>query len=169
MIVSPFLVLGLPVVDLADPPPRPAPPMPIGASKMELRTGLGLVTDGGLEIDLHATGTGYVVAWSETERDSFGTTWTGLQVTYYTPADAEMMADRYWIGPLVRGGLSTELFGRHGFKPGALQRIDFDLGYRFHMENSISGAVGLGWGVVHDHVINDWYQGMKLLVEFSFR
>jgi len=143
--------------------------MPMGASKLELRTGLGIATDDGIEIDLHATGVGYVVAWSEREQETVGTAWTGLNVTYYTPADSEMMAERYWIGPYVRGGFSTEIYGRHELKPGSLKKVDMDLGYRFHMERSISGAIGIGWGVVHDHILSRWYQGMRLSAEFSLR
>jgi len=141
----------------------------MGASKMELRAGLGLATDDGLEIDLHAIGTGYVVAWNANQADTVSTAWTGLSVTYYTPADSEMIAERYWIGPFVRSGLGTEIYGRHGLHPGALKRLDVDLGYRFHMENSISGALGIGWGIVHDHVLPNWSQGMRLSVEFAFR
>ena len=169
MVLAPFLVLALPIVDLSDPPPRPPPPMPMGASKLELRTGIGLATDDGFEIDLHATGVGYIVAVSETEREHVSTAWTGIHVTYYTPADAEMMADRYWIGPYIRGGLSTEIYGRHELTPGALNKVDMDLGYRFHMEQSVSGSIALGWGVVHDHILPRWYQGMRLSAEFSFR
>ncbi len=141
----------------------------MGASKVDLRSGLGVVTDDGLEIDLHATATGYMVAWSENHFERMGTVWTGATVTYYTPADSEMMADRYWIGPLARGGLSTELYGRYGLSPGSLKRIDADLGYRFEMDHSITGAVGLGWGVVHDQRTPAWQHGMKLWVEFSLR
>ena len=169
MVLAPFLILGLPVVDLADPPPRPTPPMPMGASKADLRTGLGLATDGGLEIDLHATATGYIVAWSQTEFERMSTAWTGASVTYYTPADAEMMAERYWIGPLVRGAVGTEIYGRYGLSPGSLQRVDADLGYRFDMEPSITGAIGLGWGVVHDSIEPSWRHGMRLWIEFSLR
>ena len=169
MVISPFLLLSLPVVDLADPPPRPAPPIPMGASKLEARTGVGLSLDDGIEVDLYASGTGYVVAWSEHKRETLGTAWSGFTVTYYTPADSEMIAERYWIGPMIRGGLSTEIFGRYGLQPGALKRFDFDLGYRFDMETSVSGAVSIGWGVVHDHISSDWKQGMRLIVDFSFR
>ena len=169
MVLTPFLLLSLPIVDLADPPPRPPPPTPTGASKLEMRTGLGVATDDGVEIDVYGSGTGYVVAWSERERETFATAWAGLNVTYYTPADSEMIAGRYWIGPMIRGGASTEIYGRYGLQPGALKRIDFDLGYRFDMETSVSGAVSIGWGVVQNSVTNDWRQGMRLVADFSFR
>ncbi len=169
MVLAPFFLLSLPIVDLADPPPRPPPPTPMGASKMEARTGLGIATDDGIELDLYGAATGYIVAFSETERRTFSTTWTGLSATYYTPADSEMIAGRYWIGPMIRGGISTEIHGRYGLRPGALRRVDFDLGYRFDMETSISGAVSIGWGVVHDSIASDWRQGMRLVADFSFR
>ena len=169
MVLAPFFMLSLPIVDLADPPPRPTPPTPMGASKLEAKTGFGLATDDGVEIDLYAAGTGYVVAWSENKRESLATVWSGVSVTYYTPADSEMTAERYWIGPMIRGGLSTEIFGRYGTEPGSLKRFDFDLGYRFDMEKSVSGAISIGWGVVHDQVSSDWQQGMRLIADFSFR
>ena len=169
MVLTPFFLVSLPIVDLADPPPRPAPPIPMGASKLEMRTGLGFATDDGVELDLYGAATGYMVAWSETERETFSTAWTGLTATYYTPADSEMIAGRYWIGPMIRGGLSMEVYGRYGVKPASLRRIDFDLGYRFDMETSVSGAVSIGWGVVHDSVAPAWQQGMRLVADFAFR
>jgi hypothetical protein len=169
MVLAPFVILALPVADMADPPPRPTPPTPMGASKAEVRSGVGLVTDDGIEIDLHATGTGYMVAWSKNRFERMGTVWTGATVTYYTPADSEMMADRYWIGPMIRGSIGTEIFGRYGLKPGALQRMDADLGYRFDMDHSITGAIAIGLGVVHDDVSKSWTQGLRLSVEFTLR
>jgi len=41
MHLSPWLTLLAPVIDLADPPPRPVPPQPAGASRLELGVGVG--------------------------------------------------------------------------------------------------------------------------------
>ena len=150
MFVLPWLSLTAPVIDLADPPPRPQTPAPIGASRLELAGGLSLVDNIGWEFDLGLIGSGYLVAWPDESVTSSYTVWTRAQATHYMPADSEMVAERLWMGPLIRGSIGTELVGRHGYHPGALLRYDFSVGLRGELQPGISGAFGLGWAVVHD-------------------
>ena len=92
MFVLPWLSLTAPVVDLADPPPRPVSTPPKGASRLELATGLSLVDDIGWEFDLGVVGAGYMVASKSDETSTSHTVWTRLQATHYMPAESEMVA-----------------------------------------------------------------------------
>jgi hypothetical protein len=169
MMVTPWLVAFAPVIDLADPPPRPPPPKALAASRLSAAAGIGLTDDIGWEIDLGVIASGYLVAITPERSYTTGTVWTQLQATHYMPAESEMISDRYWIGPFIRGGLGTEISGRYGLDPGALQRADFSLGLRGDAELGISAAFGLGWAVVHDTRQQSWTQGMQLYGELMWR
>ncbi len=169
MFILPWLSLTAPVLDLADPPPRPPPPKPAGASRLELAAGLSLVDDIGWEFDLGIVGAGYVVALPNEEVTPSYTAWTRLQATHYMPAESEMIAERFWTGPLMRGSIGTELIGRHGFAPGSLARYDFSVGLRGEIQPGVSGAFGLGWGVVHDMRDVDITHGFQAWGELMFR
>jgi hypothetical protein len=169
MLLTPWLVAALPLIDLADPPPRAVPPKPIGASRLTLGTGIGLTDDIGLEFDIGLMGTGYLVAWPDQRTETASTLWTQVQATHYMPADSEMMASRYWTGPFIRGSIGTELYGRHGWAPGSLKRADFSVGLRSDAHPGITGALGLGWAVVRDSPVPAWHQGMQFFLELMWR
>lgn len=169
MFVLPWLSLTAPVVDLADPPPRPTPVRPKGASRLELATGLSLVDDIGWEFDLGIVGAGYMVAVTKDETETSHTLWTRLQATHYMPADSEMVAERFWKGPLIRGSISTEILGRYGLEPGALTRYDFSCGLRGEAAPGTTAAFGLGWAVVHDLEQSDITHGFQAWVELMLR
>ena len=168
MFVVPVLSVFAPVVDLADPPPVRSTRAPSGASRLALSAGVGLTDDIGWEFDLTAVASGYLVQHHETVSTA-STIWTQLQATHYLPAESEMVADRFWIGPLVRGAVGAEIVGRHGVSPGALQRIDASVGLRGEAELGASAAIGIGWSVVHDSPEEDWNQGMHVLVDVQWR
>lgn len=169
MFLTPWLTLTAPVVDLADPPPRPTPPQPAGASRIEVGAGIGLVDDIGWELDLGLVGAGYVVIWKDESVTTSHTLWTRLQATHYMPADSEMMMDRFWIGPLIRGSVGTEIIGRYGTQPGSLVRYDFSVGLRGNVQPGISAAFGLGWAVIHDIHQSEVHHGCQLWGEVMFR
>lgn len=168
MFVVPVLAVLAPVVDLADPPPVRSTRAPSGASRLALSAGVGLTDDIGWEFDLTAVASGYLVQRQQTASTA-STVWTQLQATHYLPAESEMVADRFWIGPFVRGAAGTEIAGRHGFSPGALQRIDASVGLRGEADLGASAAVGIGWSVVHDTPESDWMHGMHVLVDVQWR
>jgi len=169
MFVLPWLSLTAPVVDLADPPPRPAATPPKGASRLELATGLSLVDDIGWEFDLGVVGAGYMVASKADETSTSHTVWTKLQATHYMPAESEMVAERFWKGPLIRGSIGTEIIGRHGLDPGSLTRYDFSCGLRGEAQPGITAAFGLGWAVVHDIQQVKLTHGFQAWVELMLR
>ena len=168
MFVVPVLSVFAPVVDLADPPPVNSTRAPNGASRLALSAGMGLTDDIGWELDLTAVASGYLVQREESVSTA-STIWTQLQATHYLPAESEMVADRFWIGPFVRGTLGTEMMGRHGIAPGALQRIDASVGLRGEADLGATAALGIGWSVVHDSPRKQWTQGMHVLVDVQWR
>ena len=169
MILAPFISLAIPFLDIADPPPIQVPPMPAGASRVELSTGLGVVTDMGWETDLALVGGGYLLGWPDGSVEPRGTMWTRLSCTHYTLNDSEMMHDRFWIGPFVRGEVGTELWGRYDFAPGSLARVGTDFGYRFETTTLVSGAISLGYGVIRDFRDTKTHHGLKLQLDLMFR
>lgn len=169
MLLAPFVTLALPVLDLADPPPIQVPPMPAGASRIELSSGLGVVSDMGWEFDLAVVGAGYLLAWPDRSVEPRGTLWTRTSATYYTVNGAEMVDDRFWLGPFVRADLGSEIMGRYGFSPGSLIRVGTDLGFRFETTPLMSGAIGLGYGVIRDFQQPRTYYGMKVQLDLTIR
>jgi len=167
--LTPWLTLTAPIVDLADPPPRQTPPKPAGASRIEIGAGVGLTDDIGWEIDLGVVGAGYVIIWPDEHVSTSHTLWTRAQATHYMPADSEMMVDRFWIGPLIRGSIGTELYGRYGLKPGSMYRYDFSVGLRGEARPGVTGAFGLGWAVIHDAQQPAIHHGCQLWGEIMFR
>ena len=168
MFVVPVVSLLAPVIDLADPPPVRSTRSPSGASRLALSAGVGLTDDIGWEVDLTAVASGYLVQRQEAVSTA-STIWTQLQATHYLPADSEMVADRFWIGPFVRGAVGAEVMGRHGVAPGSLQRVDASVGLRGEADVGASAAIGIGWSVVHDSPQKDWTQGMHVLVDLQWR
>ena len=169
MLVSPWILAVAPAIDLADPPPWPPPPKAIGASRLTAAAGIGLTDDIGWEIDIGAAASGYLVAINSNRTKTASTVWSQLTVTHYMPAESEMIDGRYWTGPFIKGAIGTEIIGRYGMDPGALQRGDFSVGLRSEAELGISAGFGLGWAVVHDSRQHTWTQGMQLYGELMWR
>ena len=134
-----------------------------------MATGLSLVDVIGWEFDLVLVGAGYMVAINNDESTTSHTLWTRLQATHYMPAESEMVAERFWKGPLIRGSISSEIFGRYGLEPGALTRYDFSCGLRGEAGPGITAAFGLGWGVVHDVKQSHVTHGFQAWVELMLR
>jgi hypothetical protein len=128
-----------------------------------------MTDDIGWELDLGLIGAGYLVAGADSSISTSHTLWTRVQATHYMPAESEMVADRVWIGPLIRGSIGTEILGRYGFQPGALYRYDFSVGLRGEAIPGVTGAFGLGWAVVHDAEANAIHHGCQLWGELMFR
>ena len=168
MFFSPFLSVFAPVADLADPPPIIAPSQPTGASRIAIHTGVGLSDDIGWEIDLGVVGSAYLFQRGQ-QTETASTVWTQLQATHYMPAESEMVADRYWVGPFARGSIGAEMIGRHGVAPGALRRLDAAVGLRGEAELGASAAIGIGWSVIHDEPRSRWTQGMHIVVDLVWR
>ena len=169
MHLTPWLTLMAPVIDLGDPPPRQTPPKPAGASRIELGAGIGITDDIGWELDLGIITAGYLLMWPNEHVSTSHTLWTRVQATHYMPAESEMVADRFWLGPLIRGSVGTEIIGRYGTQPGAMFRYDFSVGLRGEAIPGITGAFGLGWAVIHDTKAPKIHHGCQLWGEVMFR
>jgi len=128
-----------------------------------------MADDIGWELDVGLIGAGYLVAQSDDSIGTSHTVWTRVQATHYMPAESEMIADRVWMGPLIRGSIGTEILGRSGVQPGALYRYDFSVGLRGEARPGITGAFGLGWAVVHDAEASAIHHGCQLWGELMFR
>jgi hypothetical protein len=135
---GPFLALVLPMLDMADPPPLPTPPMPAGASRIEAHTGWYLAADQGIEAEAGLAGAGYLVRLHDGSTTKRATLGTRASLTFFTPGESEMPLDRYWLGPFGRVEVGSELMGRHsGLGWGQVNRATLDLGLR-----SALGGIG---------------------------
>jgi hypothetical protein len=136
---------------------------------LELGVGVGLSDDIGWELDLGLIGAGYLLAWPDEHVSTSHTVWSRVQATHYMPADSEMIAERFWIGPLIRGSIATELVGRYGTAPGTMFRYDFSVGLRGEASPGVTGGFGLGWAVIHDARQAKIHHGSQLWGELMFR
>jgi hypothetical protein len=168
-VLGPFIALALPLLDAADPPPLATPPMPAGASRAELHAGVSQAFLSGLELDLAVVGAGYLVAWSDGGITPTATLGPQASLRFFTAADSDLVADRYWVGPFMGTALGTELIGRHGTTPLALGRAQFDVGLRFETSAWTAGEFTLGYGVVHDRVASSLHHGLKIQFAISAR
>jgi hypothetical protein len=169
---GPFLALVLPMLDMADPPPLPTPPMPAGASRIEAHTGWYLAADQGIEAEAGLTGAGYLVRLHDGSTTKRATLGTRASLTFFTPGESEMPLDRYWLGPFGRVEVGSELMGRHsGLGWGQVNRATLDLGLRSALGASAgaSTAMSVGYGVVHDREIDALTHGIRLQVDFALR
>ena len=172
---GPFLGLILPMLDIADLPPVPTPPMPVGASRIETHAGWYLAGDTGFEVEGGLVGAGYIVRRSDGTNQKRGTLAARVAGTWFTPGESEMPVDRYWVGPFVRAEAASEIFGRHdGPEFGQVNRAAADLGYRYPLGGSVgsAGSLGIGYAVAHDRqgvVYQGIKHGLRLQVDFVLR
>lgn len=167
---GPFLALLLPALDAADPPPLATPPMPAGAMRAEVQTGYFIAHDYGWELEATVVGAGYLVGWPDESVTQRGTLWARMANTWFVYKDSVIEADRYWLGPFLRGEVGTELIGRYkGEGIATLNRANFDVGYRFGFGAPGFGAVGFGYGLTHDRVNEALNHGVRIQLDIGIR
>jgi hypothetical protein len=172
---GPLLALVLPFLDISDLPPMEIPPMPAGASRMELHAGGYLASEKGMELEGGLVGAGYLVRFNDGSSDKRGTLASRVALSWFTAGESERPADRYWVGPFMRIEAQSELMGRHpGLDFGTVNRAAGDLGFRFPMNSffASTGSVAIGYAVAHDREGTAYEgpkHGVRLQVDFALK
>jgi len=172
---GPLLALVLPVLDISDLPPLQTPPMPVGASRIEIHSGWYVATDIGLEVEAGLVGAGYIVRFQDGTLARRGTLATRLASTWFTLQDSDMPQDRFWVGPFVRAECASELMGRYeGLSFGTVNRAAMDLGFRYSLGPATpgTGSIGIGYGLAHDkdgRSHEGIKHGLRLQLDFALR
>jgi len=138
--------------------------------RAEMVTGWFIADDLGWELEATVAGAGYIVAWPDESMSPRGTLWGRVTNTWFVYKDSSMVAERYWLGPFVRGEAGTELLGRykdHGIA--TLNRGNLDVGYRFSFGAPTWGSIGFGYGVTHDRVASEIDHGVRIQFEIGMR
>jgi hypothetical protein len=172
---GPLLALVLPMLDLSDLPPMEIPPMPAGASRVEMHAGWYVAKETGMELEGGLVGAGYLVRFSDGSNIKRGTLASRVALSWFTAGESEKPVDSYWVGPFMRIEAASELMGRHrGLDFGTVNRAAGDLGFRFPLSSffASAGSIAIGYAVAHDREGTTYKgpkHGVRLQVDFALK